>query len=51
VNFAQGYLLGRPVPISELKCRSELYPSPKMRLASASRDRRPEEAAPRMSVV
>jgi diguanylate cyclase (GGDEF)-like protein len=51
VNFAQGYLLGRPVPISELKCRSELYPSPKMRLAAISRDRRPEEAAPRMSVV
>jgi diguanylate cyclase (GGDEF)-like protein len=51
VNFAQGYLLGRPVPIRELKSRSELYRSPKMQPGSASRDQRTEEATPRMSVV
>jgi diguanylate cyclase (GGDEF)-like protein len=51
VNFAQGYLLGRPVPISELKGRSELYRSPRMQPGSASRSRRPEEAISRVSVV
>jgi EAL domain-containing protein (putative c-di-GMP-specific phosphodiesterase class I) len=51
VNFAQGYLLGRPVPISELKGRSEFYRSPRMQPGSASRNRRTEEAISRVSVV
>jgi EAL domain-containing protein (putative c-di-GMP-specific phosphodiesterase class I) len=51
VNFAQGYLLGRPVPINELKSRSELYRSPKIQPRSASWSRRPEEALSRVSVV
>jgi diguanylate cyclase (GGDEF)-like protein len=51
VNFAQGYLLGRPVPIGELKNRSELYGSSKMRPVSAWGERRSEEAVSRMSVV
>jgi EAL domain-containing protein (putative c-di-GMP-specific phosphodiesterase class I) len=51
VNFAQGHLLGRAVPIGELKSRSELYRSPRMRLASAGRDRRSEEAVAQMSLV
>ena len=47
VNFAQGYLLGRPVPIGELRSRSELYRSPKMWLASTRVDRPTEDAMPR----
>lgn len=25
LNFAQGYLMGRPVPIDELKCQPHVY--------------------------
>jgi diguanylate cyclase (GGDEF)-like protein len=51
VNFAQGYLLGRPVPIGELKSRSELYRSPKMWLASTRVERPTEGAMPRASAL
>jgi hypothetical protein len=29
VNFAQGYLLGRPVPMGELESQTQSYVSPK----------------------
>jgi diguanylate cyclase (GGDEF)-like protein len=50
VNFAQGYLLGRPVPIRELKSRSELYLSSKPR-PDPARERRTEPVIQRVSVA
>jgi diguanylate cyclase (GGDEF)-like protein len=46
VNFAQGFLLGRPVPIGELSYRSH-----GMRPAAASRDERPQSVMRSVSVA
>jgi diguanylate cyclase (GGDEF)-like protein len=46
VNFAQGYLLGRPVPIAEL-----FYRSHRRQPGSASREERPEGEARRASAA